>query len=213
MPVIAIDGPVASGKGTLARRLAKAMDLAYLDTGSLYRAVGSLILARGSDPNDSIVAAMIADGFTADDIDRDDLRDEKIGQAASIVAANLEVRKSLLGFQRNFAKSPPNNHLGAVLDGRDIGTVVCPDAEIKLFISATPEVRAMRRHKELLERGDESIYARVLEDLRERDERDRNRDTAPLRAAEDAVVLDTSDMDADKAFTLAKKLIDERLCL
>ncbi|MFD2204678.1 (d)CMP kinase [Kiloniella antarctica] len=211
MPVIAIDGPVASGKGTLARRLAKALNFAYLDTGSLYRAVASLVLARGSDPNDSVLAAKVADSFTADDIDRDDLREEKVGQAASIVAANQEVRKSLLEFQRNFAKTPPNNHLGAVLDGRDIGTVVCPSAEIKLFISATPEVRAERRHKELLGRGDQSIYARVLEDLRERDERDRNRDTAPLRAADDAVVLDTSDMDADKAFTLAKKLIDERL--
>ncbi|OUS12051.1 cytidylate kinase [Rhodospirillales bacterium 47_12_T64] len=213
MPVIAIDGPVASGKGTLARRLAKALDLAYLDTGSLYRAVGSLILARGSDPNDSVLAAKVADGFTAADIDRDDLRAEKVGQAASVVAANQEVRKSLLEFQRNFAKTPPNNHLGAILDGRDIGTIVCPTAEVKLFISATPEVRAKRRHKELLERGDQSIYARVLEDLRERDERDRNRATAPLRAAEDAVVLDTSDMDADKAFKLAKKLIDERLSL
>ncbi|WP_082114075.1 (d)CMP kinase [Kiloniella litopenaei] len=213
MPVIAIDGPVASGKGTLARRLAATINFAYLDTGSLYRAVASLILERGSDPNDSVVAAKVADSFTADDINRSDLRDEKVGQAASIVAANQEVRKSLLEFQRNFAKAPPNNHLGAVLDGRDIGTVVCPDAEIKLFISATPEVRAKRRHKELLDRGDESIYARVLEDLRERDERDRNRATAPLRAAEDAVTLDTSDMDADKAFEVAKSLVSERLSL
>ncbi|MCZ4281395.1 (d)CMP kinase [Kiloniella laminariae] len=213
MPVIAIDGPVASGKGTLARRLAEALNLAYLDTGSLYRAVASCILERGSDPDDSILAAKVADTLTAEDLDRDDIRDEIVGQGASIVAANQEVRKALLEFQRNFAKTPPDGHLGAILDGRDIGTVVCPDAEIKLFISATPEVRALRRHKELLERGEESIYARVLEDLRERDQRDRNRDTAPLRAAEDAVILDTSDMDADKAFKVARQLIKERLSL
>ncbi|WP_020590657.1 (d)CMP kinase [Kiloniella laminariae] len=213
MPVIAIDGPVASGKGTLARRLAESLDLAYLDTGSLYRAVASCILERGSDPDDSILAAKVADTLTAEDLDRGDIRDEKVGQGASIVAANQEVRKALLEFQRNFAKTPPDGHLGAILDGRDIGTVVCPDAEIKLFISATPEVRALRRHKELLGRGEESIYARVLADLRERDQRDRNRDTAPLRAADDAVILDTSDMDADRAFKVARQLIKERLSL
>ena len=205
--IIAVDGPVAAGKGTLARRLAAALDYAYLDTGSIYRAVAAKILAAGGDPEDAETAAAAARNLAPIDLERDDLRLEKVGQAASQVAAIPAVREALLAFQRGFAARPPQGpngpRAGAVLDGRDIGTVVCPDADVKFFLTASVEARAARRHKELIERGEESIYARVLQDLRERDARDSGRATAPLRAAEDAVRLDTSDMDADQAFAVA----------
>ncbi|GAB4371500.1 MAG: (d)CMP kinase [Kiloniellaceae bacterium] len=201
--IIAVDGPVAAGKGTLARRLAAALAYAYLDTGSIYRAVAAKILAAGGNPEDAETAAAAARTLEPIDLERDDLRLETVGQAASQVAAIPAVRAALLAFQRGFAARPPEDKAGAVLDGRDIGTVVCPDADVKFFLTASVEARAARRHKELIERGEESIYARVLQDLRERDARDSGRATAPLRAAEDAVRLDTSDMDADQAFAVA----------
>ncbi len=201
--IIAVDGPVAAGKGTLARRLAEALDCAYLDTGSIYRAVAARILAAGGDPQDPATAEAAARALTPADLERDDLRLEQVGQAASQVAAIPAVREALLDFQRHFAASPPGGKSGAVLDGRDIGTVVCPDADMKFFLTASVEARAARRHKELIARGEQSIYARVLQDLRERDARDSGRATAPLRAAEDAVRLDTSGMDADEAFAVA----------
>ena len=212
--IIAVDGPVAAGKGTLARRLAAALDCAYLDTGSIYRAVAARILADGGDPEDAATAAAAARALLPADLDRDDLRLEAVSQAASQVAAIPEVRAALLDFQRSFAQHPPDGpqgpRRGAVLDGRDIGTVVCPDADMKFFLTASVEARARRRHKELLERGEQSIYARVLQDLRKRDARDSGRATAPLMAAEDAVRLDTSGMDADQAFEVAMAEIARR---
>ncbi|MEO3427625.1 (d)CMP kinase [Pelagibius sp. CAU 1746] len=212
--IIAVDGPVAAGKGTLARRLAAELNYAYLDTGSIYRAVAARILAAGGDPQDPETAAAMARDLTPADLERDDLRREDVGQAASQVAAIPAVRAALLDFQRGFAARPPAGpggaRRGAVLDGRDIGTVVCPEADVKLFLTASVEARAERRHKELLERGEKSIYARVLQDLRERDARDSGRATAPLKAAEDAVRLDTSGMDADQAFEFAMAEIARR---
>lgn len=208
--IIAVDGPVAAGKGTLARRLAAALNCAYLDTGSIYRAVAARILAAGGDPEDGETAAATAQALEPIDLERDDLRLETVSQAASKVAANPAVRAALLDFQRNFAARPPAGRQGAVLDGRDIGTVVCPDADVKFFLTASVEARAARRHKELIQRGEESIYARVLQDLRERDARDSGRATAPLKAAEDAVRLDTSEMDADQAFEVAMAEIARR---
>jgi len=205
--IIAVDGPVAAGKGTLARRLAAALDCAYLDTGSIYRAVDAKILAAGGDPEDPETAAAAARALSPADLERPDLRQEAVGQGASKVAAIPAVREALLAFQRGFAAQPPEGKTGAVLDGRDIGTVVCPDADVKFFLTASVEARAARRHKELIGRGEQSIYARVLQDLRERDARDSGRATAPLRAAEDAVRLDTSGMDADEAFAVAMKEI------
>lgn len=208
--IIAVDGPVAAGKGTLARRLAAALDCAYLDTGSIYRAVAAKILAAGGDPEESETAEAVARALAPGDLARDDLRLETVSQAASKVAAIPAVRDALLAFQRRFAAAPPDGLKGAVLDGRDIGTVVCPEADVKFFLTASVEARAARRHKELLERGEQSIYARVLQDLRERDARDSGRATAPLKAADDAVRLDTSDMDADRAFAVAMAEIARR---
>lgn len=204
MLIIAIDGPAAAGKGTLARRVAAHLNLAYLDTGLIYRAVGMKALREGLEP---VKAAQM---LTPEDLKAPDLRTEKGGQAASKVSAIPEVRAELLEFQRKFAANPPPPAKGAVLDGRDIGTVVCPDASVKLFVDASAEIRAERRHKELLERGESSIYARVLEEMRERDERDRNRAVAPLVPAPDAVVLDTTKLDADAAFAAALAVISER---
>ncbi len=208
--IIAVDGPVAAGKGTLARRLAAALDYAYLDTGSIYRAVAAKILAAEGDPEDPETATAAARSLEPIDLQRDDLRLETVSQAASKVAAIPAVREVLLAFQRSFAEAPPEGKKGAVLDGRDIGTVVCPGANVKLFLTASVEARATRRHKELLDRGERSIYARVLQDLRERDARDSGRATAPMKAADDAVQLDTSSFDADQAFDVAMAEIARR---
>ncbi len=209
--IIAVDGPVAAGKGTLARSLAAELNLAYLDTGSIYRAVGAKILDKGEDPGDPVAALAAAESLGPADLERRDLRREKVGLAASTVAVNTQVRAALLEFQRNFAQNPPDlpggAAAGAVLDGRDIGTVVCPEAELKFFVTATPEARAERRHKELIERGDESIYARVLQDLQDRDARDSQRVTAPLKPADDAVYLDTSTLEAGKVLETALDIV------
>jgi cytidylate kinase len=208
--VVAVDGPAAAGKGTLARRLADALNLVYLDTGSIYRAVAAKLLAAGGDPADVRAATEVAQGLTSDDLGREDLRAEGVGGAASVVSAHQDVRAALLEFQRAVAFDPPAGRAGAVLDGRDIGTVVCPDACAKLFVTASLEERARRRHEELLGRGEARIYARVLEDLRERDARDGARETAPMMAAADAVTLDTSDLDIDAAFHRALDIVRSR---
>lgn len=181
---VAIDGPAAAGKGTISRAVAARFGFAHLDTGALYRAVG----VKGGDP----VAA--ARGLTAGDLARDDLRTLEAGQAASRIAVIPEVRQALLDFQRAFARREG----GAVLDGRDIGTVICPGAEVKLFVTASPEVRAHRRWLEV--GGDE---ARVLAEVKERDARDMNRADAPLKPAADAMVLDTSEMSIEEAVAAA----------
>jgi CMP/dCMP kinase len=190
--VIAVDGPAASGKGTLARRLAAHYGLRHLDTGLLYRAVGRRSEGEGLDAIAAARALSLAD--LADPA----LRAEGAAQAASRVAVIPEVRKALRDLQRRFAAQPP----GAVLDGRDIGTIVCPDADVKIFVEAGAEARAARRHRELLEQGVASIYSRVLQDMKERDARDRGREIAPLTPAKDALVIDSSTLDAEGVFSL-----------
>lgn len=204
--IIAIDGPAASGKGTLARRVAEYFGLDYLDTGSLYRAVGMKVVYGGKDPSDHKAAVEAARSIDTDDLSNPRLRQEHIGHAASVVSAFPEVREALLDFQRRFAESGR----GAVLDGRDIGTVVCPNADFKFFITATLYARARRRHKELQGQGIEVVFESVLEDLRERDERDQKRSIAPLKAADDAITLDTSDMDASEVFKKACQVVQHK---
>ena len=189
---VAIDGPAAAGKGTVSRAVAERFGMAHLDTGLLYRAVG----AKGGDPVEA------ARSLAPEDLSRGDLRTLEAGQAASRVAALPEVRAALIAFQRDFARRDG----GAVLDGRDIGTVICPEAEVKLFITATAEVRAERRHAEL--GGD---YSAVLREVIERDMRDAGRAEAPMRAAEDAVLIDTSEMSIEEAVAAAVALISARL--
>ena len=208
--IIAVDGPAASGKGTLAERLANHFDLARLDTGLIYRAVGAKILRDDDNPEDPVVAVAAAQALCFTDLKQDGLRREEAGLAASKVAALPDVRAVLLAFQRDFAACPPNGKLGAVLDGRDIGTVVCPDAHHKLFLMASADVRAMRRYKELQARGAEAIYARILRDIKDRDSRDMSRSAAPLEPAKDAFVLDTSELDADAVFAAALQYINSQ---
>lgn len=194
---IAIDGPAASGKGTISRRVAEHFGFAHLDTGLLYRAVG----ARVMDGEDPLAAAQT---LRAEDLDATGLRGAEVGQAASKVAAIPEVRAALTDFQVAFARRAG----GAVLDGRDIGTVICPDAEVKLFVTASDAVRARRRFLELRDRGEDVTEAAVLDDLRARDARDSGRETAPLRPADDAVTLDTTHMSIDEAVAAAIAIVD-----
>lgn len=208
--IVAIDGPAAAGKGTLARRLAAHLGYAYLDTGLLYRATGKKVLDAGGDPADPNTAEAVAKALVAADLEADGLRTDEAAGAASKVAAIPAVRAALLEFQRRFAAAPPAPAEGAVLDGRDIGTVVCPDADVKLFVTASDEVRAERRAKELRQAGHDAITARVLQEMKERDARDRARDVAPLIAAEDAIEIDTSDLDADQVFEKALGFITGR---
>src|SRR5689334_13749475 len=196
--VIAVDGPSASGKGTLAKRLAAHFRLPHLDTGLLYRAVGWRALQTGEAP------AAVAARLSPADLDDAALRSDRAGQEASRVGAIPEVRANLLKFQQEFA----SQRSGAVLDGRDIGTVICPDAAVKLFITARPEARAERRYRELRARGVDTIRSRVLAEMAERDRRDSERAAAPLKAAPDAWLLDTTDMDADAAFAAALAFIE-----
>ncbi len=208
--IIAIDGPAAAGKGTLARRIARHFGFELLDTGLLYRAVGRKVLDAGGDPADAGIATRAAESLRPSELGDPRLRLDETANAASKVAAIAGVRSALLDFQRDFAKTPPNGAAGAVLDGRDIGTHVCPDADIKLFVTASVEVRAERRVKELRERGLAVIPSAVLQDMKERDTRDSSRDVAPLVPAGDAFVLDTSDMNAEEAFTAAMNFIEKR---
>jgi cytidylate kinase len=208
--IIAVDGPAASGKGTLGRRLARHYGLAFLDTGALYRAAALRALAMG-DPGDPGIAATAAASVTLADLDDPRLREERVGAAASVMAAIPEVRRALLEAQRQFAHHPPEGQWGAVLDGRDIGTVVCPDADVKLYVTATAEARAMRRVKELQEQGTSAIYGRVLQDMKARDARDSGRAAAPLTRAADAFELDTTALDADGAFAASVAFITRTL--
>ncbi len=198
--IIAIDGPSAAGKGTLARRLAAHFGLPHLDTGLLYRVVGLKSYRTGQAP------AEIAAGLQASDLTDPELRTDSAGQQASKVAAIPKVRSNLLNFQKKFAYQAS----GAVLDGRDVGTVICPDAPVKLFVTASPAARAERRYQELRERGLDTIKPRVLAEMAERDRRDSERAAAPLKAAPDAFLLDTSDMDADAAFAAALAFIERK---
>jgi len=211
MLTIAIDGPAASGKGTLARRLAARFDLAYLDTGAIYRAVARDVLAAGQAPQDAAAAERLAKRLDPASLGDPRLRDEDVARASSVVAAHPGVRRALLEFQRGFAATPPGGKRGAVLDGRDIGTVVCPDAAVKLYITADIGARADRRFKELSAKGEAQDHSAVLADLQARDARDSGRSTAPLKAAEDAVTIDTSALDADAVFAHVAELVEARL--
>ncbi|HBS34447.1 MAG TPA: (d)CMP kinase [Parvularcula sp.] len=206
--VIALDGPAASGKGTLAMLIADAYGLAYLDTGSLYRGVAWIMLNAGDDPRDETAAERTARDFAVEKLKNADIRTREVGAAASVIAAQPGVRRALLDFQRNFAKHPPGDAKGAVLDGRDIGTVVCPDATVKFFVVASPEVRAHRRWIELSPSKPALTEAEVLADLKERDARDAARSDAPMVRAGDAELLDTTSLTIDAAFAAARRVID-----
>ncbi|HEY8162318.1 MAG TPA: (d)CMP kinase [Methylocystis sp.] len=197
--VIAIDGPAASGKGTLARKLAAHYGLPHLDTGLLYRATARALLDEGLPLDDVDAAVEAARGLSLTDFDEERLRARDMGEAASVVAAMPAVRAALVDMQRAFAARPE----GAVLDGRDIGTVICPTATVKIFVTASPETRAQRRALELASRGEPVDYAAILEDVRKRDARDSARSAAPLKPAEDAVTLDTSELDRDEVLAAA----------
>ncbi len=209
--VIAVDGPAASGKGTLARKIAAHYGFAYLDTGSLYRAVGHAVRASGGDPADETAALAAAEALDISKIDDKAIRTPEAGEAASLVAAMPPVRAAILHFQRDFAAHPPGGKAGAVLDGRDIGTVVCPDAQAKLFVIARPEIRARRRWLELKNSGSELTETQVLDDIKERDRRDAERATSPMKPADDAHLLDTSDLSIEAAFGAAVTIIDKAM--
>jgi len=202
--LIAIDGPAASGKGTLARLLAAHFNLPHLDTGLLYRATACALLDEGLRLDDTEAAVAAARGLSLTDFDDAKLRTRGMGEAASVVAAHPQVRAALIDMQRNFAAREE----GAVLDGRDIGTVICPNATVKIFVTASPETRAQRRALELAARGEDADYAAILTDVRKRDERDSGRGAAPLKAADDAVLLDTTDLDIDAAFRAALAVVE-----
>ncbi len=203
--VIAIDGPAASGKGTLARKLAAHYGLPHLDTGLLYRATACALLDEGLSLEDVEAAVEAARGLSLVDFDEARLRAREMGEAASLVAAMPPVRAALIDMQRAFAERPE----GAVLDGRDIGTVICPLANVKIFVTASPETRAQRRALELAGRGEDVDYAAILDDVKKRDARDSGRSAAPLKAAEDAALLDTSELDRDEAFAAALSIAEK----
>src|SRR3954449_2680807 len=205
-PVIAVDGPAASGKGTIARALAEHFALPHMDTGLLYRAVALNLWRWGGDPASEFEALRAADMLSIDPSD-EELRREPVSRIASFISAYPSLRTALLKRQQDFAQQPG----GAVLDGRDIGTVIAPAADVKLFVTASPEVRAQRRVRELLERGMPAHYDDVLSDIRSRDARDSSRDVAPLKQAPDAMLLDTTELDIDQAIAEAIRLVDQRL--
>jgi len=202
--IIAIDGPAASGKGTLAKRLAAHYGYRHLDTGAIYRAVAYALISRGADLADEAAAISAARGLDPQTFDNPALKSHQVGTAASVVSAYPEVREVLLNFQRQFAAHPP----GAVLDGRDIGTVICPNADVKIFVVADPEVRARRRTLEAQARGEAADEAAILADILARDERDRNRAVAPLKPAEDAYLLDNSHLDIEGGVRAAIDIIE-----
>jgi CMP/dCMP kinase len=202
--IIAIDGPAASGKGTLGKRLAAHYGLRHLDTGLIYRAVAKALLDAGRSPENRARAVAAAEALDPSRFDEAALKSQAVGEAASLVSAVPEVRKAVLAFQRNFGRTSP----GAVLDGRDIGTVVFPDADVKIFVTATAEVRARRRAVELREAGNRIDEAEVLADIQRRDERDTKRAVAPLKAAPEAHLLDTTHLDIDAAFRAAIDIVE-----
>ena len=201
--IVAIDGPAASGKGTIARRLAAHFGLPHLDTGMIYRATAAAVLAAGARPDDVEAATQAARGLDLAKYSDEHLRSARMGEAASIVAAIPEVRAALLDFQRAFA----HRDGGAVLDGRDVGTVVCPAADVKIFVTAASETRAHRRTLELQGRGETVLNETVLADIRRRDERDSARSTAPLKMAEDAALLDTTGLAVEAALAAALRIV------
>lgn len=206
--IITIDGPAGAGKGTLARILAKIYHLAHLDTGLLYRGVALKMFKEGCDVSDQEAAVRIASSLSINDLEDPSLRDEKTGNLASHVATIPRVREVLLNLQRNFAKNPPEGSLGVVLDGRDIGRLVFPEAPCKIYVTASPEVRATRRLKELHQKEINSIYETVLEDIKARDARDRERKFSPLLPAEDAFIIDTSKLGIDEVVKKACFFVD-----
>tara|TARA_R110002020_G_scaffold419693_2_gene628825 strand:- start:193 stop:849 length:657 start_codon:yes stop_codon:yes gene_type:complete len=205
--VIAVDGPAAAGKGTLSRRLAEHYGLNHLDTGLTYRATAKALVDRGLPFDDEEIAATIAADLDLGHLDRSVLSAHEIGEAASKVAVMPKVRKALVEAQRGFAATPP----GAVLDGRDIGTVVCPDALVKFYVTASPETRARRRHDEIVGNGGDADLATILADIEKRDARDTGRADSPLRPAADAHLLDTTEMGIEAAFDAARALVDTAL--
>jgi CMP/dCMP kinase len=209
--VVAIDGPAASGKGTLGQRLAKHFGFAHLDTGALYRATARLVLDAAGDPADPLTAEAAAHRVDPRLLEDPRLRGDEVAAAASMVAAIPEVRHALLALQQNFAAHPPPPARGAILDGRDIGTIICPEADVKLFVTASTQARARRRVKELREQGAAAIYEDVLQDLTLRDTRDSKRRAAPLAVAPDAKVIDTTMLDADIVFQCASELVARTL--
>ena len=202
--IIAIDGPAASGKGTLGKRLAHHYGYRHLDTGVIYRAVAQALLEAGADLTDEVRAVAAAMELDPEKFGNPVLKTQKVGDAASVVSAIPKVREALISFQRQFAADPP----GAVLDGRDIGTVICPNAEVKIFVVADPHIRARRRTLEALARGETADESAVLADILKRDERDQNRATAPLRAAPDAVLLDNSHLDIESGVRAAIDIVE-----
>jgi cytidylate kinase len=202
--IIAIDGPAASGKGTLGKRLAAHYGLRHLDSGLLYRAVAKAVLSAGHRPDDAARAAAAAKSLDPTTFDEAALKAQAVGEAASVVSAIPAVRAALLDFQREFAKAPP----GAVIDGRDIGTVICPDADVKIYVTATPQVRAKRRTLEFRRAGDTVNEAEILADILRRDARDTARPISPLRQAADAHLLDTTHLDIDAAFREAVAIVE-----
>ena len=206
MPVIAVDGPAASGKGTIARAIARELGLPHMDTGLLYRAVALKLWRWGGDPSSEFEALRACHELGLDPEDPE-LRSEPVSKIASSISAYPSVRTALLERQQEFAGQPS----GAVLDGRDIGSVIAPDADVKLFVTASAEVRAQRRLRELLQRGMKAHYEDVLADIRARDARDSAREVAPLKRAPDAILLDTSELDVDEAITEALRLVREKL--
>lgn len=209
--IVALDGPAASGKGTLAKKLADHFNLALLDTGALYRAVGWQVLQMGGDPTNENDALKAIDMLDEIDLKNPELRGESTGAAASKVAAIPAVRKALCDFQRHFATHPPDGKAGTILDGRDIGTVICPDAPYKIFITADRETRAKRRFlEEFGEYGTEQQYADILTELTSRDERDINRDSSPLKKADDALLIDTTNSSIEAVFEAAVTYISNK---
>jgi CMP/dCMP kinase len=202
--IIAIDGPAASGKGTLGKRLAAHYHFRHLDTGLIYRAVAKAVMDAGGDLTDEAYAAALAAELDPAAFGDPVLKTQAVGEGASVVSVHQSVRAALLTFQRNFAAGPP----GAVLDGRDIGTVICPDADVKIFVVADPEVRARRRALEMRARGETADEAAVLADILKRDERDKNRAAAPLKAAPDAYLLDNSHLDIESGVQAAIDIVE-----
>ena len=217
--IITVDGPAAAGKGTLSQKLADKYGLAYFDTGMVYRAVGLMMLKQAKDLSDAVAAEKMAAQLTFAtmmDLSKDkDFRSSIGGQAASIVSSYSGVRSQLLDMQRNFAKNPTfadgTTANGVIYDGRDTGTVICPHADVKFFITASSEVRAKRRYDEFMQKGMDVKYEDVLKDVKARDERDANRQDAPMKPAEDAIILDTSDLSIDEVFQKAVAIIEKKL--